>query len=78
MAEGLERAMTTMGPSSEAVEAAAPSCSDDCSAPAAYVVTLEEGGGSWPLCTSHTALMRANDPLEFIESVRSIRGEVSR
>jgi hypothetical protein len=67
-----------MGPSDEAVEAAAPRCSDDCNTRAAYVVTLEDGGGEWPLCAHHTALMRANDPLEFIESVRSIRLEVSR
>jgi hypothetical protein len=47
----------------------------DCAEPAAYVIEWDpdfvavEGGEA---CVEHTAQARANDPLEYIASVRSL------
>lgn len=45
-----------------------------CTEPAVYVVTYDQDfiGGSYPACVGCTADARAHDPLEYIESVRTL------
>lgn len=45
-----------------------------CNKPAIYLITFDDHyvGGSFPACADCTAEARANDPLEYIESVTSL------
>lgn len=45
-----------------------------CTQPGAYVITFDPDfvGGSYVACVDCTAEVRSNDPLEYIQSVRSL------
>lgn len=46
-----------------------------CTERAVYLITYEDFDSGYELCARCTAEARANDPLEYIESVRSLPPE---
>lgn len=50
---------------------------DGCPNPATYMVKMEVVDDEFPVCVEHTAELRANDPLDYIVSVRTILGRES-